>query len=180
MTLSKSPLFGELNNRYEGMRCPGHWSLFETSVRGVVGQQVSVAAARGVQAKLMAACSRPEQKSPVFPLPEQLLALPDELLPMPRTRKQTLRSVCQLFKDSHSEESIDVPALQKLKGIGPWTTAMIEMRGLGHPDVFPRKDLGLVQAAAALGYDEKELERQLEICQPWRSYAANLLWRSLS
>ncbi len=179
-TLAASTLLSTLNRQHPGTRCTGHWSLFEACVRGVVGQQVSVAAARGVLAKLIVACADPQQDHQVFPQPQQLLKLPDELLPMPRSRKQTLRSVCELFAETDSEEHIDVAALQELKGIGPWTTAMVSMRGLGHPDVFPRRDLGLLQAAAALGYDEKELELQAELCAPWRSYAANLLWRSLS
>ncbi len=179
-TLAQSPLFCQLDERFPGTRAPGHWSLFECCVRGVVGQQISVAAARGVQAKLLMFCADEGEEDPGFPTPQQLLALPDEQLPMPNSRKQTLRSVCEVFANTEEPDDVDVSQLEELKGIGPWTVAMIKMRGSGDPDVFPRKDLGLVQGAAKLGFTEKEMEAQAQACQPWRSYTANLLWRSLS
>ena len=71
----------------------------------------------------------------------------------------------------------------QLKGIGPWTTALVAMRGYGDPDVFPPGDLGLVKAYEALKTktgDGQTLKENIESWRPWRSYAANLLWRSLS
>lgn len=68
-----------------------------------------------------------------------------------------------------------------MRGIGPWTINMLAMRGYGDPDRFPSADLALLKAAANLGIDSKtELADRSRSWQPWRSYAANLLWRSLS
>ncbi len=74
--------------------------------------------------------------------------------------------------------------LASLKGIGPWTTAMVAMRGQGNPDVFPLGDLVLLRAYEALSerfsIKLSDLTQTIENWRPWRSYAANLLWRSLS
>ena len=78
-----------------------------------------------------------------------------------------------------SQDRFDSEDLAALPGVGPWTVAMVAMRGFGNPDVFPTSDLGLVKAWQALGGDRKELANAQENWRPWRSYAANLLWRSL-
>jgi AraC family transcriptional regulator of adaptative response / DNA-3-methyladenine glycosylase II len=180
-----------------GVRSPTHWSTFESAVRGVVGQQVSVAAARGVVSKLAQSCAENDRANggtapaPLlsFPQARQLLLLSDAELPMPNSRKQTLRAVCAYFANpAVLEEDDPRDALLELRGIGPWTVAMLGMRGLGDPDVFPSGDLGLLKAAQELGQQtdqeqdltHKQLVSDMEICKPWRSYAANLLWRSLS
>jgi AraC family transcriptional regulator of adaptative response / DNA-3-methyladenine glycosylase II len=54
------------------------------------------------------------------------------------------------------------------------------MRGLGQPDCFPASDLGLIKAWEQLGYEKSALKVQSDNWRPWRSYAANLLWRSLT
>jgi AraC family transcriptional regulator of adaptative response / DNA-3-methyladenine glycosylase II len=184
--LGQSPLLKTLAANCPGVRSPTHWSLFESSVRSVVGQQVSIAAARGVCARLANAC-RPEanQAALTFPEPSQLLLLPDTALPMPASRKRTLRAVCRYFSAPPGDAEPDPrAALLELPGIGPWTVAMLGMRGLGDPDVFPMGDLGLLKAARKAGnrddLDQRELVALMEKCKPWRSYAANLLWRSLA
>ena len=155
----------------------------------VVGQQVSVAAARGVCARLAQACHAASGREPdsavTFPDPEHILQLPDSSLPMPKSRQRTLRSVCRYFSATPEPGNPDPrPALLELPGVGPWTVAMLGMRGLGDPDVFPAGDLGLLRAAQQSGtpeeLDHRQLVKYMQSCQPWRSYAANLLWRSLS
>ena len=188
-SMREIPWLHKLYAKSPGVRSPSHWSPFESAVRGVVGQQVSVAAARGVCGKLVQAChaaSAIADEAPlVFPEPQQLLQLPDSLLPMPNSRKSTLRAVCQFFSVPPNLHTLDPrSALLELRGIGPWTISMLGMRGLGDPDVFPPGDLGLLKAARARGGDEqleqRQLVAQMQACKPWRSYAANLLWRSLS
>ena len=120
-----------------------------------------------------------------FPEPAQLAQLEDTELPMPRSRKRTLRAVCAYFSSPLEAADPDPrPALLELPGVGPWTVAMLGMRGLGDPDVFPAGDLGLLRAAQRAGnredLDQRQLVSQMQNCKPWRSYAANLLWRSLS
>ena len=85
------------------------------------------------------------------------------------------RRVCALFED---DPEPDLEAIGALRGIGPWTLQLIAMRGLGHPDVFPAKDLGIIKALDAPGYSDPEAAA--DAWRPWRSYATNLLWRSLS
>jgi AraC family transcriptional regulator of adaptative response / DNA-3-methyladenine glycosylase II len=75
---------------------------------------------------------------------------------------------------------LDLDTLAALKGVGPWTVAMVSMRGAGHPDTFPGKDLGLEQAWQKLAGGNIALQHHAAGWRPWRSYAANLLWRSLS
>ncbi|MCZ6830966.1 MAG: helix-turn-helix domain-containing protein [Gammaproteobacteria bacterium] len=188
-SLRRHPLLKTLIKASPGVRSPTHWSTFESAVRAVVGQQVSVAAARGVCAKLARACQPGNNNGPApgltFPEPTQLLQLPDDALPMPNSRKRTLRAVCAYFSQQAEPAKHDPrAALLELPGIGPWTVAMLGMRGLGDPDVFPGGDLGLLRAAQRAGslenLDQRQLLSQMQSCKPWRSYAANLLWRSLS
>jgi AraC family transcriptional regulator of adaptative response / DNA-3-methyladenine glycosylase II len=188
-SLGQQALLKPLLKSFPGVRSPSHWSLFESSVRAVVGQQVSVAAARGVCSRLARACSDQDDDAGThmltFPRPDALLQLADAELPMPGSRKRTLRSVCTYFNTPPGPGDDDPrEALLAVPGIGPWTVAMLGMRGLGDPDVFPSGDLGLLRAAqSTAGHEDlnqRQLVKQMQSCKPWRSYAANLLWRSLS
>ncbi len=182
--LGKDPLLKKLLKQMPGIRSPQHWSPFESSIRAVVGQQVSVAAARKVCARLAASCDNHftlnGETHLLFPTPRQLLNLADDALPMPARRKRTLRSVCEFFEQREvtAKSSGD---LLELPGIGPWTCAMLSMRGYGNPDIVPPSDVALIRAMEAQDpLAESSLEQRLTEWRPWRSYAANLLWRSLS
>jgi AraC family transcriptional regulator of adaptative response / DNA-3-methyladenine glycosylase II len=175
-SLGQSRELAPLLRASPGARSPGHWSLYEAAVRAVVGQQVSTAAARGICARLARACSG-ELAHPVFPPPAALLALDDDHFPMPRRRRETLRQVCRLFAEPGPPPA--PAALGDVHGIGPWTVAMVSIRGAGEPDVFPPGDLGLVKAWEACGGSANTLNNDAAAWSPWRSYAANLLWRSL-
>jgi AraC family transcriptional regulator of adaptative response / DNA-3-methyladenine glycosylase II len=175
-SLAESRELAPLLRASPGARSPGHWSLYEAAVRAVVGQQVSTAAARGICARLARRCSG-DLEHPVFPPPAALLALDDNHFPMPGRRRDTLRQVCRLFGDT--EQPPDATTLGGVHGIGPWTVAMVSIRGAGEPDVFPPGDLGLVRAWGACGGNPNTLTRDAAAWSPWRSYAANLLWRSL-
>lgn len=161
---------------FPGIRAPGCWSIFESSVRTIVGQQVSIAAARGICARLAQASSTDPQHV-TFPSAGAIAALEDHHFPMPRQRRDSLRNLCQQFNGS--EDQLDLGRLAELPGVGPWTVAVVAMRGCGDPDVFPTRDLGLEKAWQDLGGTTR-LGDQALAWQPWRSYAANLLWRSLS
>ena len=174
--LGKDPALAPLLQRYPGVRSPGSWSLFESSVRAIVGQQVSTAAVRNVLARLAAACN--DEPVRVFPAAAELARLPEGAFPMPGRRRDTLQQLCRDY--SGREEQLDLSALAERRGVGPWTVAMVAMRGAGQPAPFPHKDLGLEKAWAALANDGVALTRQAERWQPWGAYAANLLWRSLS
>ncbi len=169
-----------------GARSPTVCSVFESCVRAVLGQQISIEAARRLNERLVTACDsyieQGDERLAVFPLPQQLAALPDTALPMPASRRNTLRSICHYFAGSPAETPQQVlKELIALKGIGPWTVSVLAMRGFGDPDCFPLSDLGLIKAANALEpLTGNELKTRTEQWKPWRSYAANLLWRSLN
>ncbi len=166
-----------LLQHFPGIRVTGHWSVYEASIRGIVGQQISTQAARGVLGRLATAVD-PAADRVTFPDAAGIAGLGDEQFPMPGRRRDTLRAVCQRY--SNAEDELESDALAALKGIGPWTIAMVNMRGNGHPDTFPLKDLGLERAWARLPGPAITLKEQSANWRPWGSYAANLLWRSLS
>ena len=177
LTLGRDPVLGSLLQSYPGIRAPGSWSLYESSIRSIVGQQVSTAAARGICGRLAAATSEDPQHR-VFPDAAAMAALDDSHFPMPGRRRDTLRNLSQQF--SGRENELDLDSLAALKGVGPWTVGMVSMRGSGDPDIFPAKDLGLEQAWQRLSDGQSQLNDHTASWRPWRSYAANLLWRSLS
>ncbi len=175
--LGQDKTLAPLLKRFPGIRSTGHWSLYESAVRGIVGQQISTLAARGVIARLAAATGR-EDEPEMFPRAAAISSLGDGQFPMPGRRREALRSLCQCC--SGREDELDIDAVAALRGVGPWTIAMVSMRGLGQPDIFPDRDLGLQRAWEKLSGDHLTLQDHTANWRPWRSYAANLLWRSLS
>lgn len=176
--LEQDATLGPLASLSPGARSPGHWSLYESAVRAIVGQQVSTTAARTVLSRLARACAGGGEAGIPFPTAAQIAALGDEHFPMPTRRRDTLRAVCARF--SGCEDLLSTEALAEFRGIGPWTVAMVAIRGAGDPDIFPEGDLGLVRAWEALGRNRNDLKSAATTWRPWRAYAANLLWRSLS
>jgi AraC family transcriptional regulator of adaptative response / DNA-3-methyladenine glycosylase II len=90
--------------------------------------------------------------------------------------------VCDYFSGKEPGDMDTVLGeLLEIPGVGPWTTTLLGMRGFGDPDCFPVTDLGIVKAARSLeSLDKPELLNRIDSWRPWRSYAANLLWRTLS
>ncbi|TXS96671.1 DNA-3-methyladenine glycosylase 2 family protein [Parahaliea maris] len=170
--LGREPALNPLLQHYPGVRSPVVWSPAEATVRAIVGQQVSIGAARTVCARLAEVC-----ESDDFPDPARLAALPDSAFAMPSRRRESLRAACRLLPACPPEQLLE--RLGEQPGIGPWTLAMVGMRGLGDPDCFPNKDLGLLRAWEALGEDSKTLAGAAQRWRPFGAYAANLLWRSL-
>jgi 3-methyladenine DNA glycosylase/8-oxoguanine DNA glycosylase len=153
-----------------GTRVPGAWDPFETAVRAIVGQQISVAGATTIMQRLAGVLA-----------PEQLAEA--DIQGMPRKRADAIRNLARMVADDSSllsrgttlDESIE--RLTALPGIGPWTAHYVAMRALGESDAFPHSDLGLRKAAAALGIGD--LAAHAERWRPWRAYAAVTLWESL-
>ncbi|MBN7795469.1 AlkA N-terminal domain-containing protein [Parahaliea mediterranea] len=172
-TLRRSDALAPLVSRFPGVRSPLCWSATEAAIRAIIGQQVSIQAARTVCARLAVACGN----TGAFPPPAAIAALDDTHFAMPGRRRDSLRAACRLL--ANGEPPALLEALGQLPGIGPWTLAMVAMRGLGDPDVFPRRDLGLVRAWEALETAGESLETATSQWHPFRAYAANLLWRSL-
>ena len=104
-----------------------------------------------------------------------------------RSRAETIRRVAtavvggELNFDMAQEPKLFCESLTAIKGVGDWTAQYVAMRVLKSPDAFPSSDLGLLHAVGASGNSgAKELRSRAEAWRPWRSYAALLLWSSLS
>ena len=175
-TLGRDPSLAPLLALFPGIRAPGAWSLYESTVRAIVGQQVSTLAARGIISRLAAATSA-DQDQRTFPPAGALALLEDSHFPMPGRRRETLKDICRQFSAS---DELDLDTLAAAGGVGPWTVAMVAMRGAGDPDAFPQRDLGLEKAWQGIAPNGRSLKDQAPLWRPWRSYAANLLWRSYS
>ncbi len=175
--------------RRPGLRVPGAWDPFETAVRAVIGQQISVAAAVTVARRLVEAFGTPFPVLPGgpwrgFPTPETLASAPLETVPGLRLRAPVVRAlaraVCsgELRLDGSWTLAQVEGALRAIRGIGPWTASIVALRALGDPDALPAADLGLRRA---LGRGRRlasarEVERRAERWRPWRGYATLWLW----
>jgi AraC family transcriptional regulator of adaptative response / DNA-3-methyladenine glycosylase II len=174
---------------HPGLRIPGCFDPFELSVRAVLGQQVSVAAATTLAGRLVRACGTalPEPRGALthlFPEPAAVARAKLESLGLTRARAATLRALAEAVASSALALDAGTPlerareGLRALPGIGPWTVEYIAMRALGDPDAFPASDLGLRSALARDGARPaaREVEVRAESWRPWRAYAALHLW----
>ena len=190
--LGACDVLGPLVRRSPGRRSPGAVDGAELAVRAVLGQQVSVAGARTLAGRLVAAAGRPLQRADgavthMFPTAAAIAELPDDALAMPATRRRALRGLCAALAsgavtlDAGADRTEVERRLLALPGIGPWTAAYVAMRALGDPDVFLPTDLGVRHALGALGHpsDARYAAALAETWQPWRSYALHHLWASL-
>lgn len=157
-----------------------------TLLRTIVGQQVSVAAARSMWAKLEAAFGSPPDLT-------SLLAATDEEMRaagMSRQKAGYIRSLAELVISGEldlanlpEDDEEAIALLTRIKGIGRWSAEIYLLFAEGRPDVFPAGDLAvLIEIGRLLGLPEKPSEKQLrELAEPWRPYrgaAAVLAWHS--
>lgn len=158
-----------------GLRIPGIWHPFEAGVRAILGQQVSVAAARTHLERLVDVLAEPlNDTHKLFPTPSAIAASDLAMLKMPASRRETLRRFADWYH--HQGEEKPMADWLALKGIGPWTVDYVQMRALGHTDIWLAGDLGVKKALAQLtegtAFDSAALK-------PWRSYATFHLWHYL-
>jgi AraC family transcriptional regulator of adaptative response / DNA-3-methyladenine glycosylase II len=190
--LAADPLLAPLVEKRPGLRAPGHPDGTELLVRAVIGQQVSVAGARTLAARIVAEHGEPLVESVgsithAFPTAATIAGLSPEDFAMPRARGAALIEACakvadgSIVLDAGSDRTEAIEALQKLRGIGPWTAGYVAMRALGDPDVFLPTDLGVRHALDALSADSSPAvaTQRAEAWRPWRSYALHHLWASL-
>jgi AraC family transcriptional regulator of adaptative response / DNA-3-methyladenine glycosylase II len=190
--LGAHPLLAPLVRKRPGLRAPGHPDGTELLVRAVLGQQISVAGARTLASRLVAAHGQP-LVNPVgtvthaFPSAATIAGLSPEDFAMPRARGAALIEACahvadgRIVLDAGSDRVETAASLHALRGIGPWTAGYVAMRALGDPDVFLPTDIGVRNALVALGEDgsPKAAAVLAERWSPWRSYALHPLWASL-
>jgi AraC family transcriptional regulator of adaptative response / DNA-3-methyladenine glycosylase II len=182
------PLLGPLVRRRPGLRIPGAWDPFECAARAVVGQQVSVAAARTLAARLVARAGRAitaaEGLTHLFPDPAALADADLDGLGLTGARVTALRALARAVVRGHVDFGAPADevaaALTALPGFGEWTAQYVALRALGEPDAFPASDLVLRRVAGAGGaaLAAGALERLAERWRPWRAYAAVHLWRA--
>jgi AraC family transcriptional regulator of adaptative response / DNA-3-methyladenine glycosylase II len=191
--LAQDPLLAPLVAERPGLRAPGGWDGFELAVRAVLGQQVSVAAARQLAGQLVRRCGArvpTEQRthpglSLCFPTAAQLAAADLAPLGMPGARKAALAALAAaaladpLLFDPLGTVEETVARLRGIRGVGAWTAEYIALRAVREPDAFPAADVGLLRGAAARNGHRPspgELRDLSEAWRPWRAYAAQHLW----
>jgi AraC family transcriptional regulator, regulatory protein of adaptative response / DNA-3-methyladenine glycosylase II len=174
-----------------GTRLPGALDGFELAVRVILGQQVTVKAARTLVQRLVARFgSAVETPYPalthVFPdAPTIAGADPEQIgtLGIVRQRVRALQALAQAVAGGALELHPAAPlqptldALRALPGIGEWTAQVIAMRALAWPDAWPAADIGLMNALGTR--DAKEVAARAEPWRPWRGYAVMRLWTEL-
>jgi AraC family transcriptional regulator, regulatory protein of adaptative response / DNA-3-methyladenine glycosylase II len=188
--LARDPLLRDLVTEQAGLRIPGAWDTFELAVRAILGQQVSVAAARTLAGRLIATYGEPIAGyaemglNTVFPNPQALMDADLTGMGITHARGIAIASLaralvehpCILSPLNRVEDTIK--SLCALPGIGEWTAQYIAIRALGEPDAFPHTDLGLLRSMEKLGepLTKTQLESRSQIWRPWRAYAAMHLW----
>lgn len=191
--LSRDPFLAPLVAQRPGLRAPGGWDGFELAVRAILGQQVTVAAARGLAGRLVALCGtalaagegQPPTLSRTFPSPEQVATANLGPLGMPAARRAALVALAEaVIADRHLfrpfgtvEEAI--ARLRAIRGVGEWTAQYIALRALRETDAFPASDVGLRRGAtrgAGARPTPADLLQRAEPWRPWRAYAAQHLW----
>ena len=196
--LARDPFLKPLLRKRPGVRVPGVWDGFELTVRAILGQQISVAAATtlsgrvarrygeqaGVVVPGLDAALTPKL---VFPRPEKMLRARLGDLGVIRSRADSIRRIAKGVTegDINFDPAQDVDdfcrKLLAIKGIGEWTAQYVAMRALKNPDAFPHSDLGLLRAFDEEGRERLKpaaLKTRAEAWRPWRAYAALLLWSS--
>jgi AraC family transcriptional regulator of adaptative response / DNA-3-methyladenine glycosylase II len=181
--LAPSRLLAPALAAHPGLRVPGAWDRFETLVRAILGQQISVAAATTLARRLVERCGGridDGRLTRLFPDPAAVAACDLDGIGLTPARAASLRSVAAAVADDPSllapAGSLDalVERLCRLPGIGPWTAHYLAMRAFDETDAFPASDLGLRRAAG--GVPARALEALAEAWRPWRAYAAIALW----
>jgi AraC family transcriptional regulator, regulatory protein of adaptative response / DNA-3-methyladenine glycosylase II len=175
-----------------GQRIPRTVDEQELAVRVVLGQQVSLKAARTHARRIVAAYGQPVADANgglthVFPAVDHLVEIDPAHLAFPKARQRSLITLIgamadgSLVLDAGCDWNRAREQLLALPGIGPWTAEVIAMRGLGDPDAFPVSDLGVRLAAKQIGLpsDPRPLTEHSGRWRPWRSYATQHLWTAL-
>lgn len=179
--LTGDPVLAPLVAAAPGIRIPGSADGAETLFRTLIGQQISVAAARTVVARLVADLG----EGGMFPTPEAIAERGGAVLRGPANRVATVIRVADAVASGRLRLDVETPAaelrerLLALPGVGPWTADYLAMRVLGNPDTFLETDLVIRQSAEAQGLPgaPRALAQRAAAWAPWRSYAALQLWR---
>lgn len=174
-----------------GLRVPNGIDGFESAVRVILGQQVTVAAARTLVSRLVerfgTAIETPHAElTRCFPDARTLAEASAESIGTLGIVRQRVGALQALAREVHAGRialhrgaplHATQDALRALPGVGEWTVQLISMRALAWPDAFPATDIGVLNALGTR--DAKAVAAQSEAWRPWRSYAVMRLWQSL-
>jgi len=174
-----------------GLRVPNGMDGFEAAVRVILGQQITVAAARTLTARLVERFGRQidtpfADLTRCFPDAQTLAGASAEAIGTLGIVRQRVGALQALAREVHAGRialhrgaplGATQDALRALPGIGEWTVQLIAMRALAWPDAFAATDIGVMNALGTR--DEKLVSSQAEAWRPWRSYAVMRLWQSL-
>jgi AraC family transcriptional regulator of adaptative response / DNA-3-methyladenine glycosylase II len=171
--LAGDPVLGPLVAARPGLRMPGTVDGGELAVRAVLGQQVSLAAARTLAGRLVALAGDPLEQpvgglTHLWPRPEAIAEVAPQM-PMPRARQRTLAALAEALAGGLVLERA---ALLALPGIGPWTAEYVAMRALGDPDAWLPTDLGVRRGLERLGVGAEAADGW----RPYRAHAVRHLW----
>ena len=178
-----------------GIRLPGSLDAFELAARAVLGQQVTVAAARTLARRVVEAFGEPlatpwPQLARQFVAPERLACASVSDVARLGIVRQRAQALIELADAWPGLETLMTPAtapeefiaaLCELPGIGPWTAHYVAMRALGWPDAFPPNDVAVLKALQRLQgiAGQRAADAHAQAWRPWRSYAVLRLWNSL-
>lgn len=179
---------GPLAEARPGLRVPGAFDGFEIAARAILGQQVSVAAARTLAGRFAAAFGKAvttpfASLTTTFPPAVRVAEVEVEQIASLGVLPSRSRTIVELAKALVRDEIALSPGmdisetlanLQSLPGIGEWTAQYIAMRALAWPDAFPHTDLGVMKALRET--DPRRVLVAGEAWKPWRSYAVMHLW----
>lgn len=190
--LGAERVLGALVRATPGRRVPGSVDGAELAVRAVLGQQVSVAGARTLAGRLVAAHGERLERplgavTHLFPSAHALCQADLATAAMPVARRDALAALAgalaggELVLDGGADRAQARRRLRELPGIGAWTAEYIAMRALRDPDAYPASDLGIRRALEGLGQDgcPASARALAERWRPYRSYAVMHLWASL-
>ncbi len=182
--LGADPALAPLVRTAPGRRVPAAPDAAELAVRAVLGQQVSVAGARTLTARVVAAAGRPLAEpvgtlTATFPRPADLAGADLTDVGLTGARRRTVHALAAALADGTVALGPGVDreeasrALLAVPGIGPWTAALVGLRGLADPDVWLPGDLAVRRGLAVLGIGDRDAAARW---RPWRSYAVQHLW----
>ena len=184
--LTAHPELAPLVARTPGIRVPGSADPHEMLIRAMVGQQITVVAARTALTALTEALGERTENGLLFPTMQAIAEHGAEVLRGPAARIRAITGAAAALVDGSLTLTVgdDGPtqraALLAMPGIGPWTADYVRMRVLGDPDVLLPGDVALRAGAAASGLpgEPRPLTAWAERTAPWRSYLSAHLWRA--
>ena len=190
-TLARDPMLAERVRRMPGLRLPVAWDPFETAVRAVVGQQISVRGAVTQLGRIAALAGKAgtvtafPQLAVIFPDATELAAADLDAIGMPVKRRATLRRLADMVSAGSLNLAVNgklsgfIEVLTAIPGIGDWTANYVAMRAFGEPDAFPAADLGIIKALQDGDHRPtiRQVAERAEGWRPWRAYAAIYLWQ---